>query len=75
MLYHSFFISYQHMHDLWHHANAYTHSCIIETEPPENETAEPSEAVEPEPDVEYMVELEENRGKQLSMFLDPLKLI
>jgi hypothetical protein len=63
------------MHELWHHANAYTHSCIIATEPSENETAEPVEVVEPEPSVEYMVEPEENQGKQLRMFLDPLKLI
>jgi hypothetical protein len=41
----------------------------------ENKTAEPVKAVEPEPGVEYVVEPEENRGKQLSMFLDPLKLI
>jgi hypothetical protein len=55
------------MHELWHHANTYTHSCIIATEPPENETAEPVEAVKPKP--------EEKQGKQLSMFLNLLKLI
>jgi hypothetical protein len=60
------------MHELCHHANAYTHLCIIATEPPENKTAEPVEVVEHEPCVEYVVELEENRSKQLSMFLDPL---
>jgi hypothetical protein len=63
------------MHELWHHANTYTHSCIIATEPPENETAEPVEAVKPKPGVEYVVEPEEKQGKQLSMFLNLLKLI
>jgi hypothetical protein len=62
------------MYELWHHANAYTYSCIIATEPPES-FAELVEVVEPEPDVKYVAELEENRGRQLSMFLDPLKLI
>jgi hypothetical protein len=41
------------MHELWHHANAYTHF----------------EVVEHEPGVEYVVESEENQGKQLSMLL------
>jgi hypothetical protein len=57
------------MHELWHHANAYTHLCIITTEPSENKTAEPVEVVEHEPGVEYVVESEENQGKQLSMLL------
>jgi hypothetical protein len=55
------------MHESWQHANAYAHSWIIATEPLENETAEPVEVVKPEPAVEYVVELEENQGKQLSM--------
>jgi hypothetical protein len=57
------------MHELEHHANVYTHSCITATKLPENETAEPFKVVEPEPGVEYVVEPEENQGKQLSMFL------
>ena len=38
-----------------------SHSCIIVTEMPE------SEPVEPEPGVEFLVEPEENQGKQLCM--------
>ena len=37
------------------------------TEPSESEPVEPNKFVEPEPDVEFIVELEENQGKQLSM--------
>jgi hypothetical protein len=51
------------------------HSCIIVTEMPENEPVEPAETVESELGVEFVVEPEENQGKQLSMFLDPLNLI
>jgi hypothetical protein len=49
-------------------------SCIIVTETPENEPVEPAETVKPEPGVEFIIEPEENIGKQLSMFLDPLNL-
>jgi hypothetical protein len=42
------------------------------TKTPENE---PAETVEHQPGVEFVVEPEENQGKQLSMFLDPLNLI
>jgi hypothetical protein len=52
-----------------------SHSCIIVTETSENEPVEPAETVEPEPGVEFIVEPEENQGKQLSMFLNPLNLI
>jgi hypothetical protein len=41
----------------------YTHSCIIVIETPESEPVEPTEVVEPEPGVEYLVELEENQSK------------
>ena len=44
-----------------------SHSCIIVTETPESETIEPTEFVEPEPDVELVADPEENQGKQLSM--------
>jgi hypothetical protein len=44
-----------------------SHSCIIVTETPENKPIEPAETVEPEPGVEFIVELEENQGKQLSI--------
>ena len=44
-----------------------SHSCIIVTETPESEPVELAESVEPEPGVEFLVEPEENQGKQLSM--------
>ena len=43
------------------------HSCIIVTEPSEVEPVEPTESVEPEPGIPYVVESEVNPGKQLSM--------
>jgi hypothetical protein len=43
------------------------HSCIIVTETPENEPVEPAETVEAKPGAEFVVEPEENQGKQLSM--------
>ena len=43
------------------------HSCIIVSEPSENEPVEPAEVAETEPGVEFFVEPEENQGKQLSM--------
>jgi hypothetical protein len=42
---------------------------VIET--PENEPIEPTENVESEPGVKFIVEPEENQGKQLSMFFLP----
>jgi hypothetical protein len=59
------------MHKSWHHANAYTHSYILMTETQENKPIEPTEIVEPEPSVEFVVEPEDNQGKQLSMFSLP----
>ena len=44
-----------------------SHSCIIVTETPESKPVEPAESVEPEPGVEFLVELEENQDKQLCM--------
>ena len=44
-----------------------SHSCIIVTELSEVEPVEPAESVEPEPGVQFAVELEVNQGKQLSM--------
>jgi hypothetical protein len=44
-----------------------SHSCIIVTETSENEPVEPAETVEAEPGAEFVVEQEENQGKQLSM--------
>ena len=44
-----------------------SHSCIILTEPSENEPVEPAESVESEPGVPFVVESEANQGKQLSM--------
>ena len=44
-----------------------SHSCIIATEPSEVDPVEPTESVEPEPEVQFVVELEVNPGKQLSI--------
>ena len=44
-----------------------SHSCILVIEPPENEPTEPIEIIETEPVVEFVVDPEENKGKQLSM--------
>ena len=44
-----------------------SHSCILVTEPSENEPVEPTESVEPEPGVPFVVEFEANQGKQLSI--------
>ena len=44
-----------------------SHSCIIVTESSENEPVEPTESVEPEPGVQFVVEPEANQGKQVSM--------
>ena len=44
-----------------------SHSYIIGTESSENEPVEPTESVEPEPGVQFVVEPEANQGKQLSM--------
>ena len=49
-----------------------SHSCIIVTEPSENEPMEPAESVEPEPGIPFVVEPEVNPGKQLSIFLAPI---
>ena len=46
-----------------------SHSCIIVTEPSENEPVEPAEPVEPEPGIPFVLESEVNPGKQLSIFL------
>ena len=58
------------------------HSCIIVTEPSEVEPVEPTESVEPEPGipfvvepelgVPFVVESEANQDKQLSIFLAPI---
>ena len=43
------------------------HSCIIVTKASEVEPVEPAESVEPEPEVQFAVEPEASRGKQLSI--------
>ena len=43
------------------------HPCIIVTEQSEVEPVEPTESVEPEPEVPFAVEPEASRGKQLSI--------
>jgi hypothetical protein len=62
------FISY-HFHIIGILLMHASHSCVIVIETPENEPVEPAETVEPEPGVEFVVEPEENQGKQLSMIL------
>jgi hypothetical protein len=44
-----------------------SHSCIIVTVTLEDAPVEPTETVETEPGAEFVVEQEENQGKQLSM--------
>ena len=44
-----------------------SHSCILVTELSEVELVEPTESVEPEPGVQFMVGPEINQGKQLSI--------
>ena len=48
------------------------HPCIIVTEPSEVEPVEPTESVEPEPGVPFVVEPEVNQVKQLNIFLAPI---
>ena len=40
-------------------------SCIIVNQPSEVEPVEPTESVEPEPGVQFVVEPQANQGKQL----------
>jgi len=40
-----------------------SHSCIIVTKPSEVEPVEPTESVEPEPGIQFVVEPEVNQGK------------
>ena len=47
-------------------------TCIIVTEPSENEPVEPDESVDPESGVQFMVDPKVNQGKQLSIFLAPI---
>jgi len=49
------------------HANKCIHSCILVTKTLENEPVEPTESIEPEPMIEFVVQPEENQSKQLSM--------
>ena len=44
-------------------------SCVIVNQPSEVEPVEPTESVEPESGVQFVVEPEVNQGKQLSMIL------
>jgi hypothetical protein len=43
--------------------------CIIVTETPEDEPVEPAETVKAELGAEFVVEQEDNQGKQLSIIL------
>jgi len=45
-----------------------SHSCIIVTEPSENEPVEPAESVEPEPGVPFVVESEAIQGEPEVVF-------
>ena len=49
-----------------------SYSCIIVTESSENEPVEPTESVEPETGVQFVVEPEAIQGKQLSILLAPI---
>ena len=42
-------------------------SCVIVNQPSEVEPMEPTESIEPEPGVQFVVEPEGNQDKQLSM--------
>ena len=67
MLYHSLFMA---CHSWFNHGIILmhaSHSYIIVTQPSENKPVEPTESVEPEPGVEFVVESEANQGKQLCM--------
>ena len=44
-----------------------SHTCITVTEPSEMEPVDPTESVEPESRVQFVVEPKANQGKQLSM--------
>jgi hypothetical protein len=44
-----------------------SHSCIIVTEPSEVEPEEPTESVELEPGIPFVIEPEVTQGKQLSI--------
>ena len=55
------------MHNLGIELILALHSCIIVTESSENEPVEPTESVEREPGVQFVVEPEANQGKQLSI--------
>ena len=50
-----------------------SHSCILVTEPSENEPVEHAESVEAEPGIPFVVESEVNPGKQLSIFFAPIQ--
>ena len=67
MLNHSLFMTYHFMCNYSIILVHTSHSCIIVIETPESEPVETAESVEPEPGVEFLVEPEENQGKQLSM--------
>jgi len=57
------------MHNLGIELILALHSCIIVTESSENEPVEPTEHVEPEPGVQFVVGPEVNQDKRLSMNL------
>ena len=61
--FHAFYFMYKDSIALMHAS----YSCILVTESSEVEPVEPTESVEPEPEVQFAVEPEASRGKQLSM--------
>jgi hypothetical protein len=67
----SFLISLSYHVQIWHDANICIHSCILVTETLENEPVEPTEIIEPEPSVEFVIESKENQGKQISIIFFP----
>ena len=61
--FHAFYFMHKHSIALMHAS----HSCILVTEPSDVEPVEPTESVEPEPGVQFVVGPEVNQGKQLSI--------
>ena len=64
------FVSFHAQHSLHNHGIMLilaSHSCIIVTESSENEPVEPTESVELETGVQFVVEPEVNQGKQLNI--------
>jgi hypothetical protein len=71
VIFSSKFISYipHHFHIIGIILMHTSYLCIIVTETPEDEPVEPAETVKAELGAEFVVEQEDNQGKQLSIIL------